>query len=273
MKIIWATDVHLNLVNSAVLDAFCRKIVHLKPDAVLIGGDIGDSKCLVKLLLRLEEKIQCKIFFVLGNHDYYRGSIGDVRNQILEVTKGSSYLNYLSNMGIVKLTSDTALIGHDSWADGCAGDYFNSHIRLNDYTMIEDLRNLGKETLFKKLNALGTEAALFFHEKLTQALPNFQHILILTHVPPVPESCWHEGDLSNKYFLPHFCCQAVGEVFIELMTKNPSKNLMVICGHTHSSGVAHILPNLLVKSGGAIYGQPDIQDPIFIKEEAQDQVK
>ena len=158
------------------------------------------------------------------------------------------------------------LIGHDSWSDGRSGNYSNSNVRLNDYVLIKELRNLDDQALLKKLNQLGNEAASFFRKQLIQALPYYQHILILTHVPPFAESCWHEGNLSNDDFLPHFCCKATGEVFIELMSKYPDKNLTILCGHTHSGGVAQILPNITVRTGQAVYGHPTIQDPIFIKE-------
>lgn len=266
MKLIWVTDIHLNFVNSAELNAFCHKITALNPDAVLIGGDIAESGSLISILILLEEEIQCPIYFVLGNHDYYCGSIYEVRAQIQKISNNSSNLNYLTNNGIVKLTSDTCLIGHDSWADGRNGDYLNSSVRLNDYVLIKELANLDKQARLKKLNQLGDEAASFFREQLAIALPEYQHILVVTHVPPFAEACWHEGNLSNDDFLPHFCCRATGEVFVELMKEYPDKNLTVLCGHTHSAGVAQILPNIIVRTGQAVYRHPDIQDPIFIKE-------
>lgn len=35
--------------------------------------------------------------------------------------------------------------------------------------------------------------------------------------------------------------------------------MTVLCGHTHGSGEAHILPNLRVLTGGVVYGKPGIQ--------------
>jgi hypothetical protein len=35
--------------------------------------------------------------------------------------------------------------------------------------------------------------------------------------------------------------------------------MTVLCGHTHSSGEAQILPNLRVLTGGAVYGKPALQ--------------
>jgi len=266
MKILWATDIHLNFINSAKFNNFCNKLTDLKPDMILIGGDIAESGSLIEILLALEAKIQCPIYFVLGNHDYYHGSISDVRKQVKKISSDSPYLQYLSDAGIVKLTSDTCLIGHDSWADGRSGDCLNSDVRLNDYVMIKELKNLDKQARLIKLNKLGDEAASFFRKTLKQALSKFENIILLTHVPPFLEACWHQGNLSDDDFLPHFCCKAAGEVFVELMIKNPDKNLTIYCGHTHSGGTSYILPNLMVNTGGATYGKPDIQDPIFIKE-------
>ncbi len=266
MKIIWTTDPHLNLIDSAKFDVFCHKITSTHPDAVLLGGDIADSTSLADKLLSLEKKIQCPIYFVLGNHDYYHSSIGSVREQVQKKINNSPYLQYLTDTGIVKLTSNTCLLGHDSWSDGRYGDYSNSNIRLNDYVMIKELTDLNKQERLEKLNKLGDEAAGFFREQLSQALLNFQHVLILTHVPPFAESCWHEGNLSSTDFLPHFSCKATGDLFIEIMSQHPDKNMTVLCGHTHSEGIAQILPNLVVMTGAAAYGEPKIQAPIFIKE-------
>jgi len=266
MKIIWCTDIHLDFVDLFKQTAFCHKINSLRPDIVLVGGDIAVSTILIKILLMLEKEIQCPIYFVLGNHDYYHGSISNVRKRVITTSNESSTLQYLTNRGIIKLTSDTCLIGHDAWSDGRYGDYFNSDVMLNDYVMIEEFRGLDKQSRLKKLNELGDEAAVFFREKLSEALLNYQHVLILTHVPPFPVSCWHEGHLSDDDFLPHFSCKAIGDVFIDVMSKYPDKNMTVLCGHTHSGGMAQIAPNISVRTGGAVYRQPNIQDPILIKE-------
>jgi len=265
MKLIWMTDIHLNFINTDKLNVFCAQVTSLSPDIVLIGGDIGDADSLTHLLLLLELKLRCPIYFVLGNHDYYHSSITDVRKQVLKTTKNSSCLHYLPYTGAVRLSSSTCLLGHDSWADGRYGNYFDSDVMLNDYALIEDLSHLDKQTRLQKLKELGDEAADYFRTQLNLAFLNYQHVLILTHVPPFIEACWHEGNLSSDNFLPHFCCKATGDVFMDLMHKHPDKNLTILCGHTHSGGMCQILPNLFVKTGGANYGQPAIQDPTIIK--------
>ena len=64
-------------------------IVSYKPDAVLLGGDIGEAPSLKGYLLGLEDHLERPIYFVLGNHDFYQGSIADVRDEMFGLTQQS----------------------------------------------------------------------------------------------------------------------------------------------------------------------------------------
>ena len=157
------------------------------------------------------------------------------------------------------LTEETGLVGHDGWADGRLGDYARSEVLLNDYLLIEELSGLDKEDRLGRLHALGDEAAAHFRALLPEALERFRRLIVLTHVPPFREACWHRGRVSDDDWLPHFSCRAVGEVLAEAMAAHPECEMTVLCGHTHSPGEAQILPNLRVLTGGAEYGRPAIQ--------------
>jgi len=236
-----------------------------RPDALLISGDIGVATDVEQHLLLLTELIPVSINFVLGNHDFYRGSIVAVRDRIASLASASSQLTWLSQTGIIPLTEKTCLVGHDSWADARLGDYKNSQVMLNDYKYIAELQYLSKEERRIKLNALGDEAADHFWKTLPDAVKQYQHILVLTHVPPFREACWHEGQISNDDYLPHFSCKAVGEVLVDIMRSYPDRQMTVLCGHTHSSGVVDILPNLRVKTGATVYGKPEIQEILTVE--------
>jgi hypothetical protein len=41
--------------------------------------------------------------------------------------------------------------------------------------------------------------------------------------------------------------------------------MTVLCGHTHGAGRAQLLPNLEVKTGGADYGWPNLQEPLLVR--------
>ena len=239
--------------------AFYRRIQAEKPDAVLVGGDIGEANSVTRILDEFAAVIKLPIYFVLGNHDFYGGSIAVVHDMVRKLCASSKWLHWLPVSGVVPLTTGTALIGHDSWADGRIGDFLGSEVALNDYVLIKELSDLPKSERLAKLNALGDEAAQFLEDHARQALARWRNVLVLTHVPPFREACWHEGKLSNEDYLPHFACRAVGDRLAPLMRKHPESTMTVLCGHTHGDGIAQILDNLLVVTGGAEYGRPVIQ--------------
>lgn len=164
--------------------------------------------------------------------------------------------------GVVALGKETCLVGHDGWADGRFGEYATSNVLLNDYSKIHNFVRAGGVGRLALLNSLGDQAADYFREVLPEALKQYQQIIVLTHIPPFKESCWHEGEISADDWLPHFSCKAMGDVLREVMGRAPDKQMTVLCGHTHSSGECQILPNLQVKTGGAKYGSPMIQKRI-----------
>jgi len=258
MRLAWMTDVHLNLVHRAVVEALVAETREAHPDAVLIGGDIGEADGVCPLLENLAGQLDLPIFFVLGNHDFYQGSIAAVRAQAAELSKRLPRLTWLTGTGVVELTTRTALIGHDGWGDGGFGNVTRTPVRLNDFELIDELRNAGKE-LPAVLRRLGAEAGSHFQTVLPEALLTHEHVVALTHVPPFREACWHEGRLSDDDWLPFFACRAAGEELQRQMWANPHRSLTTLCGHTHGSGECQALPNLTVLTGGAEYGQPRLQ--------------
>jgi Icc protein len=205
------------------------------------------------------------IYFVLGNHDFYKGSIAGTRKRIGKLARQSNYLVYLSQEGVVELTPSTALIGHDGWADARCGDYEHSDVPMNDYVLIEELArwNQGivpdKTSLRKALESLAQEAADHFAKVLPEAVDRYREVLAVTHVPPFPEAAWHQGHISDDNHLPHFACEVVGEVMFGVMHAHPSAKLLVLCGHTHGDGELELLDNFYVWTGRADYGSPQIQ--------------
>jgi hypothetical protein len=83
-------------------------------------------------------------------------------------------------------------------------------------------------------------------------------------VPPFRESCWHQNAISGDDWLPHFSSKASGDALKEVVASRPDKQVLVLCGHTHGSGRAQPLPNLEVRTGGAEYGRPAIQEILRI---------
>lgn len=262
-KLAWITDLHFNFLDIDSRSEFCAGITKLGLDALLISGDIGDAVNVRSYLQFLRDNLRLPIYFVLGNHDYYRGSIVQVREQISSLCTGSDNLVWLSQVELIQLSAETCLIGHDGWADGRNGNYFESKVMLNDYRLIEELKELSSVKRLEVLNALGDEVAEHFKRVLPKALERYKEIIVVTHVPPFQAACWHEGRISNDEYLPHFSCKVAGEVLRNAM-KDSDAQMLVLCGHTHSSGEVKILPNLLVKTGQAVYGHPVVNEIIRV---------
>jgi len=258
-RLAWLTDIHLNFVDLSYVEGLCRRLRDEGTDAVLISGDIAEAPDVGVYLEYLDRQLNRPIFFVLGNHDFYRGGIAQVRSRVADLCAQSPRLHWLNGTGVVELAAETGLIGHDGWADGRLGDYAGSDVLLNDYFLIEELAGLDPEARLQRLHALGDSAADHFRKTLPEALRRFRRVIAVTHVPPFREACWHEGRVSDDAWLPHFACKAIGDVLVEVMTRNVDRELLVLCGHTHSPGVVQILPNLKVLTGAAEYGRPAIQ--------------
>jgi predicted MPP superfamily phosphohydrolase len=258
-RVVWLTDIHLNFLGTVQVNRFANTLRAAEPDIVLISGDIGEARTLGWYLKTLEQKLQKPIYFVLGNHDFYMGSVEDVRAVAQRLSIDSQWLVWLPAVGVVELAPDTALVGHDSWADGRYGDYEQSQMLLNDFALIHDLVGLSRDERLRKLNALGDEAASYFRHTIPTAFETYHHVIVLTHVPPFRESCWHNGAISDDDGLPFFACKAVGDVLLEIMQIYPHRQLTVLCGHTHGRGQVQILDNLRVLTGGAEYGRPEVQ--------------
>ncbi len=264
MKIAWLTDIHLEFCEPLDIERFFQSVSQSDADGVLIGGDISHADRLQSDLERLERVVCRPIYYVLGNHDYYGKSIREVRAFVAGLSRGSRWAHWLVTSGVVPLTSRAALVGHDSWADGRLGDFEHSSVMLNDYYLIRDLCDLHPAERLEKLNALGDEAAAFFANLLPGAFERFEKLVVLTHVPPFESACWYDGHISDKDWLPHFTCKAVGDVLLRTMQERPDREMLVLCGHTHGAGQSQVLPNLLVKTGGAEYGRPQIQDLLVV---------
>jgi 3',5'-cyclic-AMP phosphodiesterase len=257
-RIVWLTDIHLNFLMYQGVNAFLAEVAVARPDVVLISGDIGESHNVCDYLNWISETLAVPIYFVLGNHDFYFGSIVDTRVRVRKLCATNSRLCYLSYEEFIELTPEVALVGHDGWADGRLGNYERSLVVMQDSKLIAELSPLDKLARWDVLKRLADEAADHLQSVLPLALAAHREVFVLTHVPPFLEACWHEGQLSNEQWLPHFTCDAVGQTILDVMRSHPEKRLTVLCGHTHGSGECNPLENVQVITGGAEYGKPQV---------------
>jgi Icc protein len=262
-RVAWLTDLHLNYVSQQQASAFFDELKDLPVDTILMGGDFSESSRLLFDLSELSARVRKPVRFVLGPSDYYRSSIANVRTQVSQLCSRMPNLTYLSESPFIEISEQTALLGHDGWGDGMAGKAAEM-IQLNDELQIAELTTYDRHTLHSSLRELGQQAADHLRATLSAALERFNNICLLMHVPPFREACWFDGAPAEDRIASRFTCLNAGIAIFELMQANPTKQLTVLCGHTHSPGVANILPNVQVWTGSAQYGKPQVQRLFWI---------
>ncbi len=265
-KIAWLTDIHLNFLDSESRKNFYNSIDQTESEAILITGDIAEAPSICDILNEFSKHTNKKIYFVLGNHDYYSGSVADVRKNITALCSKNKKLTWLGNSENIQLNSHTVLLGHDGWADARYGNFDHSTVTLNDSRLIAELFQaflLNKSALKNEMQNLADADAKTIEQMLIQTINStIKKIIIATHVPPFPESCLHMGKQSDENWLPYFASKATGDVILDFSLKHPEINILVLCGHTHSSACFKPYKNLEIKAGSAQYYNPKLQEII-----------
>jgi len=75
MRLGWLSDIHLNFLDRPAVQAFLCELAASDADFWLLGGDIARADSVVASLQILEGAIGRDIHFVLGNRNFYAGSI------------------------------------------------------------------------------------------------------------------------------------------------------------------------------------------------------
>ena len=261
---IWTSDIHLDRMDEREYGELKEWIVEKDADALVLAGDIAEADSVVDYLIDIESTIQGEIYFVLGNHDFYKGGYKTVRDDIREVVEKCENLKWLSDMNVVELNNSTALIGHEGWGDARYGKFDISGQLPRDFRMIEDLFKLKREEFVDKLNKLGDISAEHIGRVLRQAVKDFEKIFLITHVPPFQEACiGNDWRMCDEHKLTFYSCKAVGDVIKEIMQENPNNQLTVLCGHTHQKCELQVLDNLKVQVKESGYGA--FYDPILVQ--------
>lgn len=242
MKLIWLSDIHLNFLSETDNRVILNHVVGKTAvgDCVVISGDIAEAPNVLDFMETWKNglaKVGADLKFVLGNHDYYRSSIANVRDAMVHCLPD----NWLGNLGVVNLTEKTAMVGHDGWFDGLYGDYYKSRLDMNDYYLIKELSKLPPTSLIDtadrhaKIQELSREGAehVYKHGLAALSNPSTETLYVITHVPPFVKAAWFKGKPSDGDWLPHFSSKLMGDAILKLGNKFPNKNIIVLCGHTH----------------------------------------
>jgi predicted phosphohydrolase len=263
-KIVWTTDPHLSETPSARCEAYFRSIEKENPDYVLVGGDIGTAIDIIKHLKRFSQ-INAKILFVTGNHDYWGSSIEYVNKKINCLIERTDNLFFLNQEKPIGITNTCCVIGNGCWADGRSGDWELHKIKIKDYEQITGLALYNKNYHLRVIQKIAQKATEHILQNLKLAFKKYDHVYLLTHVPPWREAAVNNGKVSDDHWAPHMVCTVAGEAIEEFM-KTCKGKLTVLCGHSHGENELDISDNIHVSTGGAIYYEPEINKIFFEKE-------
>jgi 3',5'-cyclic-AMP phosphodiesterase len=239
---------------------FLQELCQEPADAILITGDITNAANL-KTELECLAQLDRPVYFILGNHDFYGGTITGSSDIAKKVAKDyRERLIYLDDTWIVRLTNTATLIGVNGFGDGLAGKGSKTRARMNDFFHIQNFASLQNDSgRFNLMRTLAENATKKLERKLLAAAPDSDRVVIATHVPPFIESSFHEGKIGSAEYLPFFACPTMGRMLLDIAERFPKVEFEVFAGHTHSPApVYRPVQNLTVTVDGAEYGNPKI---------------
>ena len=271
MRLVWITDPHLDFlppIGSVKFAEWVRKTSHAH--AAVITGDIGEYPSLTNVLTLFAMAFKKPVYFVLGNHDHYRGSFEKVSQAAHIIHESELPLFWLDKAGVVELTPDTALVGNGGWYDARSGNPEGSNVLMSDFTIIDDFKRLGSpEARIQKCREVSARLTEEARPVLIEAAQKYKNVYFATHVPPFREACWHRGKISNSDWLPWFTNLTLGAMLADVASDHPQTQFTVLCGHTHSPGLYQHLDNLLVCTGKAEYHNPQVSRVFTLRQEDQ----
>ena len=261
VDLLWATDVHLDHLplQHAPLE-FGRALRSEQPESrgVILSGDIGEAATVGDILQSFSAGYAGSVYFVLGNHDYYGSSFRSVDERVEELCARARRLCWLQQ-AMVTPAQGVVLIGVNGWYDAGYGNRATD-LQMTDFERIAELSAAQRQSRERLLSVCAERAqrdADRLRDKL-QSCSGARAVVIVTHVPPFRQAAWHEGQPSDDRWVPFFSSKVLGDVLLESARLRPELQHTVLCGHTHGNGVYQPLPNLVVHTGRARYGAPEL---------------
>jgi predicted phosphohydrolase len=245
------SDIHLDHASNGTKRKFLQEIEKLNTP-LFIAGDISDGRKVTSHLEQIAEACKHDVYFVLGNHDYYHSSFAEIDSKISYLMHHYPNLIYLPHMGIVRLNSDTCVIGPDSWYDAKIAPYPHLiPLGMSDFDYIQDLRGLNRFDLFNKFQAKASAGLVHLKEMVGLAVTKYKNIIIMSHPVPFGSMNIHQTSLS-----PFYIWYEAGMFLGDFASDNLNNNFLWLCGHTHDRVEKDYGENFKVCCMGAEYTLP-----------------
>lgn len=265
-KYLWFTDTHFNKASPLTFIKFIIHLIKEKPKGIFLTGDISNGILTYFYLKILAIFINCPTYFVLGNHDYFFSSIEKTHQRIRSVCQDYPNLIWLTEQEPIKINNEVALIGTEGWYDVNLGN--PKYLKFTfDWVLTENFRKLPNMLArIKAFRSLANKSCKIIEHKLKSALEqNYKTIYILTHYPPWKEAGRDPDSFFGKYHLAYDINMRLGQTIEKIMKEYPHKNVVVLCGHTHSDAWIHVSHNIECRvNANKYYDGTRNQEHIFI---------
>lgn len=232
MKFDYCSDLHLEFdenyygepapVISEILKNQTSDNLIIAGDLCVIGNigdmDIEDTKKILNNFYQYAKSNWKNIYFVLGNHDYWRHTLSTAADLYKTLMPEVNVLSLYGNQ-IIELDNDVTLIGDTMWSD-LTGKYLVQR-DMNDYRMI----NSDNPISYTCDSEDTTKHFKISSERIFQYVdehPNKQIVVITHHCPSMKST-----ESKSKYLI-----SAYGSSLDEMIESRPNIKYW-IHGHVH----------------------------------------
>lgn len=260
-RLAWVTDPHFDHASVGAITAHVASLHGEAPDAVLVTGDFATAASLPRWLRAYRRMVECPVYFILGNHDFWGGSVAEGREAALRAASGLEGLTYLTRAEPVTLTPGVALVGHDGWYDARAGRWQEARFRMQDWELVAEYAGKGSHAdVVSASRALADAGREELVPKVAAAARGHATVLVATHVPPWPRAVGTGRHPDGLWIAPWYVAQGLGEDLERVAAAHPAVEFRVFAGHDHARrpGMT-IAPNLTCHVGRARYGHPVVE--------------
>ena len=228
------SDIHLEYQTTYPL---------IKPieENLILAGDIGIlNRSNYKPFFDYCSKNWKKIFYILGNHEYYyaKDSIPVTKQKYIEFFKNYDNIIFLDN-STYEFSDNLRIVGSVLWSKPI----------FNDKKFIQNFEHKIKKDLgisLQMFNELHQECVNFVINEINKKDKN---LLIITHFPPSQHGTMHpKYDLLEPFYKDYSATEIVNYV-------SDNKILGWIFGHTHYSTIQYTANNIKLISNQVGYSE------------------
>ncbi len=255
MRVVVTSDTHYQPSYASVLARYTDELAELKPDCVVVAGDVGEGIVGFDRMLTLLDKLACPRLIITGNHDLWKNTgknSQELWETILPDLTRSHGAIWLEGENWIK--DGIGICGTNGWYDYSARDPSlpytpHDYASMKASYIVDGYLVNWQWSDIEFANQIGDA----FEQRLAalDADPTVREILVVTHVPAFEEGIVRKpGNIrwntSNAYF---------GNLALGHRIMKFAHVRRVVSGHTHAGKIAQI-GNLDMCVLPSDYGQP-----------------